>query len=804
MSDQKYELKEDNDLSDEETEVVVNDADLRDKAHNLVYKLKNYKIIDCIGKLSMIFMDQYGSKKEGVGTAVAYRTSNGITNLLTCAHNVRLRRYHCKACKQLNKAKTCPTCASEANSVQEILKADSISFEIRNLKTGEQENKWDCNIDNIYLDDFNYANYPKPSDAFDIAVLSIRDDGYFADKTENILLVNGMWLNELKQENMPYYIFGYPYEVKGIKRKEMWGNVSIKHKYTFDNNNQNDSYFKQNEIDTSVGQSGSPIFTVYQKYVLIFAVHVGGRSDLKYNIGTLMHKHVEAEGVEIKDLDYLIQISKKYQVKPFDKPTFELEWQEMENSSVEDCKANEVRSKGMLASLNDVKIPFVSAFKQNHYDDDIISLYNSNIQQLKNIEQTLKPKMEQLQQQEEKINNKTFKIERCCPGSKVVVCIGPTGYGKSLVCNRLHGYGEDIDKLEEKAMFKVGKTGNIHSETKDLVKHSKDVLILKYMDNRKKVSERIKLSVIDTPGAFDSDGDDVYIQNCMKKFFGYCGGINMFCIFFKFGSKCDDNYKTLLKSYSKFWGDSFWKHCVVIITNCDIDSKKLKNKLEKAREDTVNGIKFFLEKVSDDKCRNIDIFEFGEENFEPSRLDLLLKLEKEFKDKYKCNAITSPMDTLCDEIKPLNDARQKILLNLWNIQRELWKYIVKEGVKYKIQIGNSFLDNWSRPNHGQVVKLSSHDNPSNANNYSNQIWQFVKKGRYWKIKNKNCFLDNWSKPKHGQVVKLSSHDNPSNANNYSNQIWQFVKKGRYWKIKNKNCFLDNWSKPKHGQVVKLS
>eukprot|EP01084_Bolivina_argentea_P111618 199097_1 len=720
------------DSGDEEAESVVNNTDLRDKAYNLMYKgsriykeLKNTNIIDCIGRVTSSFTNQYNKNFQIYGTATAYRTENGITNLITCAHNVRYTSHHCKSCKKYHKAVICPKC--QQNSETEILKAHKVEFEIRNLKTGEQEAKYEC-MDDIYLDDFNFSCYPKPSGTFDIAVLKVYDyNGYFAEKTKNILLVSGYLLHKVKPSEMKYYIFGYPYSVKIEKEKEMWGAASIDHenKYELIQNRKNDNwYLKQHEIDTSEGQSGAPIFSIYKKYALIFAVHVGGNDKAQntYNVGTLMQPQMESKELNIQNLEDLI---KHRQQQPFDMPNLEVEWDDdikieiksptskhenhknIENESQLDKKENvelvehdnimtmfvyadnsvsgsfksfiltmwgvcqasatgiasipvvaPVVAIGMIGLTQQTYTMWENYKISNHNDKS--DKFNAKLELLKKNEEVLIPKAKELKKQEEKINDKTFQIERltqCSDCSKVVVCIGPTGYGKSLLCNRLIGYGEDkginhLSKSKE-AVFNVGNGAN--SETKDLVQKTKNVFI-----SDKKTSKtliRIRLSVVDTPGAFDSNDDDSYYQNCMKEFFRECSGINVFCIFFQFGTVMNSNYKRLLKMYTDFWGNSFWKHCVIVITHCDIDSDRLKEKLEDDRKSVTDTINAELAEIAGDLCKNIPIFEFGAKNFKKSRIDLLLKLHTEYKNKYKCDALESPMDKLWKEIQVLDKER---------------------------------------------------------------------------------------------------------------------------------------------------
>eukprot|EP01084_Bolivina_argentea_P111617 199096_1 len=288
--------------------------------------------------------------------------------------------------------------------------------------------------------------------------------------------------------------------------------------------------------------------------------------------------------------------------------------------------------------------------KKNH--NVIIELFNTTLNKLKQLEDKLIQKKIELTQQEEKMNNFKFNVERNDPWSKVIVCIGPTGYGKSLVCNRLLGNKQSIDELEEfkNALYNVAEDGETESETKELSKHFKQVII-------KNSHKSFILSVVDTPGAFDSFNSDVKFGNQMAEYFRASGGVNMFCIFFKFRQKINKNYKDLLQMYTNFWGKDFWKHCVIVITHCDIDSDRLKEKLEDDRKSVTDTINAELAEIAGDLCKNIPIFEFGAKNFKKSRIDLLLKLHTEYKNKYKCDALESPMDKLWKEIQVLDKER---------------------------------------------------------------------------------------------------------------------------------------------------
>eukprot|EP01084_Bolivina_argentea_P183645 316858_1 len=163
--------------------------------------------------------------------------------------------------------------------------------------------------------------------------------------------------------------------------------------------------------------------------------------------------------------------------------------------------------------------------------------FNDKLSEIKKSETFILPKLKELQKQEQTLNSHSFELERFCDlnhKSRVVMVIGPTGFGKSLVCNRLLGNVQDIDDISElkqsTAEFQVAMTGNAESVTNKLEKKSKIV----YMKDCNEQQTFI-LSVIDTPGAFDSTGNDNDYNNMMSHYFGACGGINVFVILFKFG-----------------------------------------------------------------------------------------------------------------------------------------------------------------------------------------------------------------------------------------------------------------------------
>eukprot|EP01084_Bolivina_argentea_P147028 257300_1 len=273
--------QDEDESSDEETEkeTIVNENDLREPVYDLKYKFKNSSVIDCIGKLQAKFINIYNNRYTTVGTGTVFKTTNNTVYVLTCAHNIRLTRYHCTHCKRMNATKKCSGCSSKDNSTQEILKADKVSFEIRDLKSSEQQRKYNCNMHQIEI-------APITSSGYDVCILTFNDEERYFENC----------------------IFGYPYSVSiddiPIKQEKMWGAVSIKNQFIVEKNTYDKYYLKQYEIDTSKGQSGAAIFALYKHYAFIFAVHTGdSKRSIKppYNVGTLLYEHTQESKIENLD-----------------------------------------------------------------------------------------------------------------------------------------------------------------------------------------------------------------------------------------------------------------------------------------------------------------------------------------------------------------------------------------------------------------------------------------------------------------------------------------------------------------------
>eukprot|EP01083_Nonionella_stella_P213498 770010_1 len=300
--------------------------------------------------------------------------------------------------------------------------------------------------------------------------------------------------------------------------------------------------------------------------------------------------------------------------------------------------------------------------------------FNDKLRQIKRSEEYILSKQKELKQQEDKLNSHCFELERICGirnKSRVVMVIGPTGFGKSLIANRLLGNEHDIDDIMEskECDFTVAEGGNTKSVTNKLNKKSKIV----HITAEESKEESFVLSVVDTPGAFDSNDNDDDYNNMMTHYFAACGGINVFAIFFKYDGKMTNKYKKLLKQYAQFFGDGLWKHCSIFITRCDMDSKQRKKAVTKGLQTTKDQIHSDLKEISNGQCDDVPIYTFGMENFKQSIFDFLASLmddQNAFYNKYKCKNNQSPIDVLYRELEGEVKQHKKLVDELHDISEK--------------------------------------------------------------------------------------------------------------------------------------
>ena len=267
--------------------------------------------------------------------------------------------------------------------------------------------------------------------------------------------------------------------------------------------------------------------------------------------------------------------------------------------------------------------------------------------------------------------------------SRIILAIGPTGYGKSLVCNRLFGDKSNIEKIrgDKNRLFGVASDGDVKSCTDRMTMAASDVEVHMPQQQKNRGDDiKFKLYATDTVGADDNQGRDVKTEEIILTFCNQIGGVNAFLLFFKYRGKLTASYKKLLKKYNKLWGDNFWNHCILVITHCeredntdsddsdsdDDDDEKLSEE-EKQRQfiaaikKTVDNVTEELNKVSNGKfgqacSKRKGVFTFGKkkDDWRPSVLKLLLSVYKDYNIKYRPLASQTKIDKRIYEMEKMD------------------------------------------------------------------------------------------------------------------------------------------------------
>jgi len=221
---------------------------------------------------------------------------------------------------------------------------------------------------------------------------------------------------------------------------------------------------------------------------------------------------------------------------------------------------------------------------------------------------------------------KYYGVELNDPNIKQIVLLGPTGNGKSTLANRLcNDESEDGNEGD----FKVS-----HGHKSETQKINKKVIKCKIIDE--------VISLLDTPGYFDSEGNDRFHCNNLVEFLKGCGGINAFCIVkMKIPPRFDKAYQNMLKELEEMLGRAVWKHVVLVITG--VDDKKSKREFPQWSKDWVEALR--KEMQLNEFEAPLPIVGIGNlENYENGIKELF-----EYgipSTKYQCNQLRSPLDVL--------------------------------------------------------------------------------------------------------------------------------------------------------------
>ena len=256
--------------------------------------------------------------------------------------------------------------------------------------------------------------------------------------------------------------------------------------------------------------------------------------------------------------------------------------------------------------------------------------------------------------------------------SKIIVLMGKTGVGKSTVANRMIGDTSDVgDKGDQNsngnAVFRVGK--GWASETLDLKQHT-----MEFKDG-------LTFTIVDTPGAHGSNGDDDTFNSKIGRYFKKCGGINMLAICLDITcARVDQTFIKLIQAYEQYYcskdlkGESFrqlpstqngydngskqikvtpemdekkrnefWQHVVIILTKCDAKSAAQEDLQAKCE-----GLKEMVkEKLKLQKFNNVSLpvvcFGRGHYNASKKKMINMVFEDEMYSKKYKCAAVNTPI-----------------------------------------------------------------------------------------------------------------------------------------------------------------
>ena len=248
------------------------------------------------------------------------------------------------------------------------------------------------------------------------------------------------------------------------------------------------------------------------------------------------------------------------------------------------------------------------------------------------------------------------------------ILMGKTGHGKSTFSNLLSG-SED---------FVVGNS------TRSCTKEIK----LKCFYNQE---NQVKVSIIDTPGLSDSDGDDKKIIDDMKNFLlkPDIPRINAILIVISIQEKrMDQSLNNLLEEICKIFPlKNFWEHVIIIWTNYNGTESQKKRLLQKA-ENFSKEFNVLTEDINRRHNINIDTIEnfnmiFNEYDIEET--------DEETKAENKAQTIRN-INTIINLMKNMNPlyAEAKPIIKDVELKEEVqigkFKVMTYENVQYRIYI----------------------------------------------------------------------------------------------------------------------
>eukprot|EP01084_Bolivina_argentea_P116797 207459_1 len=327
-NEQSDHLCEDGYLDECDTqEVIVNDKDLRVAATESPDK--NESIMQCIGHLKSDFIfDKYQYRKSLAGTATVFHVApNGDTFAVSCAHNVRTLVWECDQChKYMDDTKEHVLCDNANQLHKKVIKANRINFVKRSIhkryekivdgddkkkeiiQYGDTENVYECDTENVLLNEKMYEKFPTGSSGYDFCVIQFKSKSMdYAELVKNIRIKHG---KETIDTMNCFNIWGFPGDKLKIvddkqEQKGLFGMKSHTNgKYWFRTHKKTKKiYLKQNTVDAYAGQSGSSIWVKQKEHfesktqyiIAICGIHTGGNArdeNNKFNVGVLFDDNI--------------------------------------------------------------------------------------------------------------------------------------------------------------------------------------------------------------------------------------------------------------------------------------------------------------------------------------------------------------------------------------------------------------------------------------------------------------------------------------------------------------------------------
>eukprot|EP01084_Bolivina_argentea_P263613 446245_1 len=219
-----------------------------------------------------------------------------------------------------------------------------------------------------------------------------------------------------------------------------------------------------------------------------------------------------------------------------------------------------------------------------------------------------------------------------------LVLIGVTGTGKSLFGNRLSGYQGHI---ETNGYF--GVSGDVESCTKDISK-----LIVYNL-------HAVNISILDTPGIFDTENDDVIHQHNLIKYLQGSGGVNAFILLLK-KERLSSFIQNMLFQFEDKFGDQFWSHLIFVV---NFWNKRDENGWKEWKNDFIKKIRNDFE-LNDSEKYPLNII--GVNNFGSYRLQIKRDLIPNIpENRLNCEDFKSPLDRIAFDTSKLYDKIEWLL-----------------------------------------------------------------------------------------------------------------------------------------------